>query len=156
MTEVSESIATNHQHGFIEVDRPEFTATLERRAHLDQLLAEDVRPEDLAARFLDTPLFQSRYDEGFGTLFTAEYDPRELGLRLIWREGDWRFRMNDFVEGTRLVRYQGATVTNFSAHFDAMASISSMIPIRKRADLDAWLAQARTGSPDWAAFGSFF
>ncbi|MDU9006778.1 C45 family peptidase [Sedimentitalea todarodis] len=104
------AIATNHQSGPERAERPAFTRSHERLTHLDEL---SVKPLDLNQKFLSTPLIQDRYAEGFGTLFTAEYDPKrgELGLTLA---GDrWDQSLNDFTEGQRVVTYAEST-TNWT------------------------------------------
>ena len=69
------SIATNHQNDGSEPDRGAFTKTSERSSHLDTILTEAAEPPKLVSRFQQAPLKQERYTEGFGTLFTAEYQP---------------------------------------------------------------------------------
>ncbi|MCX7568187.1 C45 family autoproteolytic acyltransferase/hydrolase [Sulfitobacter sp. F26169L] len=96
------AIATNHQSGNSRAERPAFTRTFERRAHLDDLR---IKPRKLNRQFLKPPLLQDRYAQGFGTLFTAEYDPKNgtLGLTLM---GDrWDQSLDNFDEGQRVVDY---------------------------------------------------
>ena len=101
------AIATNHQSGPTRADRPAFTRSFERHAHLKQLR---VKPRKLNRQFLKTPLVQDRYAEGFGTLFTAEYNPltRTLGLTLIGER--WDHSLEDFEEGQRNVDYSKAAL----------------------------------------------
>ncbi|UWR24186.1 C45 family peptidase [Sulfitobacter sp. S190] len=96
------AIATNHQSGPKMAERPEFTRSFERLSHLDQL---DVPPEELCAQFLDAPLLQHRYSEGFGTLFTAEYDPKRRSLALTMAGVHWTQKLGDFREGQETIRY---------------------------------------------------
>jgi len=96
------AIATNHQSGMAAPDRAPFTRTYERHGHLSALPA-GVR--DLHATFTSAPLRQDRYSEGFGTLFTAEYDPLAQSLRLIWPDEDWHQTLARFDEGHRVIDY---------------------------------------------------
>ncbi|MGB5863305.1 MAG: C45 family peptidase [Sulfitobacter sp.] len=95
-------IATNHQSGPTLADRPAFTRSFERHAHLDGLR---VKPRKLNRQFLKAPLLQDRYAEGFGTLFTAEYDPKRLSLGLTLNGERWDQRLAEFDEGQRVVNY---------------------------------------------------
>lgn len=104
LTVMPRAIATNHQGGRSQADRPAFTRTFDRHAHLTALR---VKPRKLIRQFLKPPLLQERYAEGFGTLFTAEYDPRSgtLGLTLM---GDrWDQALDAFKEGQQVVNYSG-------------------------------------------------
>lgn len=92
------AIATNHQNGPERVVRHRFTETHDRRAYLQSLLADNPRPDTLAEAFLTPPLFQRRYREGFGTLFTAEYDPCRAGVTLHWQGARWTQMFDDFSE----------------------------------------------------------
>ena len=98
------AIATNHQSGRIP-DRAPFTRTYERHRHLSAL---SVGVRDLHTSFTRAPLRQDRHSEGFGTLFTAEYDPLERSLRLIWPDEDWHQALARFEEGQRVIDYASA------------------------------------------------
>ncbi len=105
------AVATNHQHGAGSPDRAEFTRTFQRHAHLMRL---DTPAVDLHKSFTRHPLHQDRYAEGFGTLFTAEYDPEAGTIRLIWPFEEWRQSLDRFEDGTRtieLVRSAASTAT---------------------------------------------
>ena len=104
-----QAIATNHQRN-APAPRAAFTRTFERHDHLSRLRSP---ARDLHRHFAETPLRQDRYAEGFGTLFTAEYDPAGGVMRLIWPDQEWRQTLGDFREGQRVIRF-GAP----SAEFD--------------------------------------
>ncbi len=84
--EYSESaVATNHRGRVPE--RPEHARALrsvERQDHLLELMAEPVEPESLTAAFLEPPLYNQRYAQGFGTVYTAVYRPRRQELTYAW------------------------------------------------------------------------
>ncbi len=101
------AIATNHQSSPERADRATFTQSFIRHAHLRQLRDE---PASLSRQFLEPPLFQDRYAEGFGTLFTAEYDPVALTMALSWRDARWNQSLDAFQEGQRVVDYTSETV----------------------------------------------
>ncbi|HUF80705.1 MAG TPA: C45 family peptidase [Burkholderiales bacterium] len=148
-------IATNHQHDQRSTSRAAFTRTVERRAHLEALVARQISPEELAARFLEPPLFQRDYDRGFGTLFTAEYDPCSGSLVLKWPGEDWRQSLRKFSEGSRTVDYGVAD----ASENDLARSLEVLRPFLAAgsgAAFDAWLVAARSGTPDWTRFGALF
>jgi len=100
------SIATNHQNGPEQAVGHRFTETHDRRAYLQSLMADNPRPDEMAQAFLRPPLFQRRYEEGFGTLFTAEYDPCKPGVTLHWPTGNLAQSFARFREGHDRVTLQ--------------------------------------------------
>lgn len=116
------AIATNHQSGPEIAERAAFTRSFERLEHLDGLRAT---PLDLNQQFLSEPLIQDRYVQGFGTLFTAEYDPNRKTLGLTLKGDRWNQSLDAFEEGQRVVNYaDGALV---------------------------WSAPMASDAPDWSA-----
>lgn len=134
ITVMPKAIATNHQSGQTRADRPAFTRTLQRRAHLDSMR---VKPRKLNRQFLKEPLIQGRYAEGFGTLFTAEYDPKGLTLGLTLKGQRWDHDLTAFEEGQRTV--------NYSATLGADAVWNN---ISESVDGPDW---SQAGSIDWQA-----
>ncbi|WP_323804368.1 C45 family peptidase [Sulfitobacter litoralis] len=103
-------VATNHQTDGSTPDRGGFTRTFERSKRLISLLSEGPGPAGLAQQFTQAPLKQDRYAEGFGTLFTAEYEPKRRHLTLHWDNDTWIQSIDAFQEGSRDVIYSnGAT-----------------------------------------------
>lgn len=96
------AIATNHQSMGGAADRPGFTRTEERLAYLKALR---VSPGRLGEHFLEKPLRQDRYDQGFGTLFTAEYDPKAQSLLLSMAGEQWHQRFDAFREEQHIADY---------------------------------------------------
>ncbi|WP_138935399.1 C45 family autoproteolytic acyltransferase/hydolase [Roseovarius arcticus] len=97
-----QAIATNHQSGPEPAARPAFTRSYERHAHLKDLR---ISPRHLNRQFLKSPLIQDRYGEGFGTLFTAEYNPKDRTLGLTLSGERWDQALDAFEEGQRNVDY---------------------------------------------------
>lgn len=93
------AVATNHQRQG-QPDLPAFTRTFERHTHLSRL---ETTAAELHKSFTSGPLHQDRFGEGFGTLFTAEYDPEVGTMRLIWPHEEWRQSLSAFQEGSRHV-----------------------------------------------------
>ena len=157
---VSPAVATNHQHGKEPADRPEFTRTVERRDHLQELLASGMTLNDLSAAFLREPLFQRRYDAGFGTLFTAVYDPVSGGLTLRWPDETWVQSLASFRPGCRTIRYgedhAGDAASRGLDLDDLVAAIRPFLAGGGSSGLDKWRAGARGGAIDWERFGKVF
>lgn len=152
------AIATNHQHGAVAADNPAFTRTVERRTRLERLLGAGVPLRALADAFLEAPLFQRNYDAGFGTLFTAVYDPQGGALTLRWPGEDWQQSLDAFATGSRLIRY-GAPVVPAAGGFDlevVFAAIRPFLTPRGAVALDLWAGEARQGNADWSRFARAF
>ncbi|WP_099824026.1 C45 family autoproteolytic acyltransferase/hydolase [Oceaniglobus indicus] len=141
ITVMPRAVATNHQSGPRPADRPAFTRTHERHAHLSRMRAG---PRTLNRRFLKAPLLQERYGEGFGTLFTAEYDPvaRTLGLTIAGER--WDQALSAFAEGQKIADYGRITASQTAG----LAPVAARAPQRtSHGDWAAWAAV------DWAAVG---
>lgn len=137
VTVMPTAVATNHQSGNTSTDRPAFTRTFERRAHLEQLR---IKPRKLNSQFLKPPLLQDRYAQGFGTLFTAEYDPRALTLGLTLNGERWDQAIHDFSEGQRIVDYAKSDAS--AATYDAVGADFGEVDWSQAASVD-WSAVAR-------------
>jgi predicted choloylglycine hydrolase len=109
------AIATNHQSEGPGAERPSFTRTVERHTHLKALVAS---PVGLNGHFLKHPLLQDRYAEGFGTLFTAEYDPKRRSLGLTINGQRWDQSLARFEEGQRVANYGTSTPQDHGQDID--------------------------------------
>lgn len=148
------AIGTNHQSCGATADRPAFTRTLERHAHLTTLRSA---PLELHRAFLAAPLLQDRYRDGFGTLFTAEYDPKARTLGLTIDGARWDNDLAAFVEGRREADYSnreaaGACSPGFVPEGDFDWSRAAAINWRQLAmdyaagqgrEIEAYLPRAR-------------
>lgn len=87
---------TNHQ-GVVEWrEHARWTNTVERLEHLQGLLEHD--PDDAIAGMLSPPLHNTRYDAGFGTLYTAVYRPGSGTVEYRWPRAKWRQSIEAFRE----------------------------------------------------------
>ena len=83
------AVATNHQG---EVEWAPYVAAIrsvERQQRLEELLASGTDADGVAAACLSSPLYATRFGEGFGTLYTAEYRPAEGIARYRWPGQAW-------------------------------------------------------------------
>jgi predicted choloylglycine hydrolase len=157
------AIATNHQHGPEEIASPSFTKTLERLGHLKRLLADGISPDALGDVFLDAPLLQRNYAAGFGTLFTAVYDPMRCGLTLRWPGQDWNQSLDSFAEGRRTIDYEPtparAELNGHAPDVDPGAWLTAIRPFLSpdaAHSLEVLVNEAEQGTIDWTAVGMAF
>jgi predicted choloylglycine hydrolase len=99
---------TNHQ-GAVEWE-PYASAihSVERAEKLAELLADDTDVPGVVAACLRSPLYASRFHEGFGTLYTAEYRPAEGVARYHWPDRTWARSLHDVTAGRLEVRLGAA------------------------------------------------
>ncbi|WP_092812329.1 C45 family autoproteolytic acyltransferase/hydolase [Roseivivax marinus] len=154
----SPAIATNHQLSAPLPDKAAFTRTVERRGCLSRLLAGSDPVETTVRAFLEPPLHQTNYAAGFGTLFTAVYATGQREMRLLWKDGEMRQRLDEFSEETRTVRFADTAATSVPTESGqpAYADLLRYVPERNRDAARDWLDSAERGRVDWVAFGQLF
>lgn len=92
-------VATNHQQLSEWSEYREHSRSEEREAFLDQLLNDPATgPDGLAEAFLEAPLFSHEYSRGFGTLYTARYDPVAGRATFMWPGRSWMRSFEKFDE----------------------------------------------------------
>lgn len=100
------SASTNHQEN---VDWPEhalFTKTIERELYLQEMLVQNqYSSEQIADAFLKAPLFNRKYKQGFGTIYTAVYQPRRRSMELRWPGVSLKQTFDYFQEGVTSISY---------------------------------------------------
>jgi len=102
---------TNHQESIDWPENAAFNKTLERSAFLENLLArKDVDARSIADSFLQKPLYNTSFKEGFGTLFTAVYKPAEGIVEMRWPQVTVRQSFADFRELYKLISYEPVAV----------------------------------------------
>jgi predicted choloylglycine hydrolase len=101
------AVATNHQPDMQVVDHPGARTSLEREAYLLQRLTRHPgTADDFVAAFQWPPLYSFRFEEGFGTLYTAAYRPAAGALDLHWPGVVWTQAIDAFEEGSRRIEYR--------------------------------------------------
>ncbi|WP_281859364.1 C45 family autoproteolytic acyltransferase/hydolase [Litoreibacter halocynthiae] len=111
-------VATNHQSNGSTPDNGHFTKTFQRSDHLNEVLSDTKVPSALVEQFTRGPLKQDRYREGFGTLFTAEYEPLHARMTLHWDNDVWHQTLAEFQEGQRTVTYDSTIATSTQQGID--------------------------------------
>jgi len=100
------AVATNHQERVEWDGHARFTATVERERFLLQRLTLHKEPkEKFVDAFLRPPLYSTAFAQGFGTLYTAVYEPRRRAMRLCWPGTAWHQSLDAFTEDFRQVHY---------------------------------------------------
>ncbi|GAA0327114.1 C45 family autoproteolytic acyltransferase/hydrolase [Actinoallomurus spadix] len=96
LIEAADACAANHQHLPMAQDQEAFTRTRER------LAAVRAAGPDVAA-MLRPPLYQTAYEAGLGTVYTAHYRPAEGRVTYHWPDARWEQSFDDFTPGHRTV-----------------------------------------------------
>jgi predicted choloylglycine hydrolase len=95
-----EPVATNHQGAIEWPEHARFTRTLEREAALRDLVADPAMTATaLAEAFLAAPVRSTAYSRGFGTLYTACYEPLAGRATFSWPGASWSHSFASFGEG---------------------------------------------------------
>jgi predicted choloylglycine hydrolase len=99
---VGTAATTNHQG---RIEWPEYAAairTVEReQCVLDRLGDKEVSRERFVESFLEPPLHNTNYAQGFGTLYTAAYYPVDGRVEYRWPGTVWKQSFDRFEESTR-------------------------------------------------------
>ncbi len=99
-----QAVATNHQERVEWASHARFTATVERERFLLQRLTLHVEPEEkFITAFLRPPLYSTRFDQGFGTLYTAVYRPRLGAAELRWPRATWPLHIAGIADEMRTI-----------------------------------------------------
>lgn len=100
---------TNHQHKIEWPQHAKATNSVQRKACLTEAVSRGSTLEDVVGMLLAPPLYQTAYDRGYGTLYTAAYEPGTLKAELIWPFKRWTQSVNAFQEGSLLVSLQNGS-----------------------------------------------
>jgi len=100
------AFTTNHQET---IDWPEnalFSNTFERSHFLENLLLEkNLSANKMCNAFLQPPLYNTLFDQGFGTLYTAVYNPIEGTVQLRWPHEEIVVSFTDFKEECKRIEF---------------------------------------------------
>lgn len=103
---VAEKVSTNHQHRVEWPRHADATRTVERRKCLNQALTRGEAAEDMLRTFLLPPVYQTNFGRGYGTLYTAIYEPQSLSAEIMWPTMRWRQSIADFHEGRHTMTFE--------------------------------------------------
>lgn len=102
---VRSPVSTNHQEQVEWEDYARVTSSVERREFLEARLADSSETRSgFISRFLQPPLYNTRFEQAFGTLYTAAYYPKELAVEYLWpHQSTLRQSFSEFREGEKVV-----------------------------------------------------
>lgn len=100
-------LATNHQERVEWHEHATATGSVDR-AHFLALRLDDPLEtgERFTSRFLEPPLYSKRFDHGWGTLYTAAYDPMRRTATYSWPSYQFHQSILDYSEGTLDIQFQ--------------------------------------------------
>jgi predicted choloylglycine hydrolase len=102
----SDPCATNHQAVIHSKRYAIFTRTVERANFLGNRLAQPkTSSASLLSDLLSPPLYARSWSRGFGTLYTAVYDPQQLKLTLVWPGMRQSHALKNFKEFNTQLRF---------------------------------------------------
>lgn len=100
------AVATNHQERVEWSGHARFTASVERERFLLQRLSLHREPaQRFIEAFLKPPLYSTAFGEGFGTLYTAVYQPLSRTMQLHWPGASWTLPLEGALAGSRRIAY---------------------------------------------------
>ncbi|MFO7719813.1 MAG: C45 family peptidase [Gillisia sp.] len=100
------AFTANHQEAIDWPENAAFNKTVERSAFLQKLLAKKgMDAITIADSFLQKPLYNTLFEEGFGTLFTAVYQPITGVVEMRWPNVKIRQTFDGFQEQYKLINY---------------------------------------------------
>jgi predicted choloylglycine hydrolase len=92
---ITDRAATTNHQGTVEwAPYAAAIGSVERLERLEALLAEGADGPGVVAACLRPPLYASRFREGFGTLYTAEYRPADGIARYHWPQRTWEHSLD--------------------------------------------------------------
>ena len=127
-TEVTREIAvTNFQRRIEWPEHAAATAAEERQACLAQWLGCGATLPQAIAALLQPPLYQTQYQRGFGTLYSAAYRARSRVAELFWPGQSWAQSASAFSAGRRDLELAEAPPTVDAAQLVAEAAMRSTV-----------------------------
>ena len=102
----NDAFATNHQ-GLVDWhENAHFNQTLKRSNFIRKYLqSKNISAMELAKAFLHPPLYNTKFQEGFGTLYTAVYQPENLIVKILWPDVAIERSFKSFKEEHLLIQY---------------------------------------------------
>ena len=105
-TEVTRRQAiTNFQHEVEWSKHAQATNAQQRFDSLQQQMDAQGTLGDAIETLLSSPMYQSAYLRGYGTLYTAVYRPQSMHIELFWPGQRWAQTLPGFEAGSRLVSF---------------------------------------------------
>ena len=108
-----ERCITNHQQHVTWPEQARFSKTIERKQYLDELLKDKtLNKSKIIDSFLNSPLRSNNYEQQFGTVFTAIYQPEQGTMAYHWPDEEpLKVSFDHFVEQNKTVNLEAKTST---------------------------------------------
>jgi len=102
----NDAFATNHQGTVDWPENAQFNQTIKRYNFIENYLkSKDIKANELAKAFLHSPLYNTKFTEGFGTLYTSVYQPENLLMKVLWPNVAIERSFDNFAEENILIHY---------------------------------------------------
>ncbi|MFT4021596.1 MAG: C45 family autoproteolytic acyltransferase/hydrolase [Acinetobacter sp.] len=95
-----QQVVANHQHAILWPAHARATKTIERATTLESVVKKSYQSQSVEKALLRPPLFQTAYHKGYGTLYTARYNPYALTAELLWPNQRWLQHCQDVKEAS--------------------------------------------------------
>ena len=83
-----------------------FNQTIKRYNFIKNYLkSKNISADELAKAFLYSPLYNTKFEEGFGTLYTSVYQPENLLMKVLWPNVAIERSFDNFAEENILIQY---------------------------------------------------
>jgi predicted choloylglycine hydrolase len=99
-------VITNHQHTVEWTKHDRATHSVERLQYLEGLMNHPLTLEQLTASMLQPPLYQTRFQRGFGTLYSIVYRPVSGRVTMFWPDVVWPQELKSLEPGEREIVYR--------------------------------------------------
>ena len=113
-----ERCITNHQQHVTWPEQARFSKTIERKQYLDELLKDKtLNKSQIIDSFLNSPLRSNNYEQQFGTVFTAIYQPEQGTMAYHWPDEEpLKVSFDHFVEQNKTVNLE-AKISTFETTY---------------------------------------
>ena len=102
----NDAFATNHQGTIDWPGNAQFNQTIKRYNFIKNYLkSKNIKANELAKAFLHSPLYNTKFSEGFGTLYTSVYQPENLLMKVLWPNVSIERSFDNFAEENILIQY---------------------------------------------------
>ncbi len=103
-------VTTNHQEALAWAGQELMTRTLEREGQILALLdSPALTATGFADSFLVPPLYEPMGATGFGTVYTAVYQPNDRAIAYRWPSESWDLSFDTFRDGTRSIPLEASS-----------------------------------------------
>ena len=136
------AFTTNHQGTVDWPENAQFNQTVERSAFLENVLKQGVNAKSLADAFLQPPLYNTRFTEGFGTLYTVVYRPTDGAVQMRWTNENMLQTFEGFREEYKLIKFNQPAAPATTWEVPQEAAQWATVPV----DATNWVPQPNNGN----------